>query len=698
MTELLESAQDYNEDSFQALTGLQPVRQRPGMYIGSTGKQGLHHLLWEVVDNCVDEAMAGFADRIWVTLNEDNSITVTDNGRGIPVTPQTKGPYKGMPTVEMAMTVLHAGGKFEGSAYGFSGGLHGVGVSVVNALSKNMSTEVSRDGHIHRIDFAYSSEAIDGEVITVPGKVSEPLRVIGDTDETGTKINFLPDEDVFSTVSWDVRLIERRLRNNAFLNAGLTVSLQDDRNPNDPSYVEYCYPNGLLDYMDLLTKGRLSEWQETRESDEEYATLLEHPVRLEGHDNEGSEWEIYLNWYPDNWYRHYSYANGIETVDGGTHVDGFQLALTQMLNKFARQEYIGVLRDKDPNFEASDVRSGLGAIISVKVMEAQFEGQTKSKLGNEFVKSMVRTGFYDSMWKWMEEHPAEITVVLEKIASEMRMRRKLADIAERERNNAEQRGTTATGSTGRLPRKLVDAESRDRSNCELFIVEGKSASGTAKSGRISRATQGVLPIRGKIRNIENAIRSRNRMIEKGEYDPKKDQVLNNDEVQQIIASLGAGSEDLYDGTKLRYDKVIILTDADDDGAHIQILLMTMFYHMLRQYVEDGHLYVARPPLYSGRYKEKGSFHKVYASSIEERMEVEEKHPNTTWTRFKGLAEMNPTQLRETAMDPDTRRIVQINFDETSGQVINDLLGNNSDRKWDVLSAMEISEDEVANLT
>lgn len=674
-------AAEYGSAEIVVLEGLHPVRMRPGMYIGSTGKQGFHHLLWEIVDNSVDEAMAGHADRIDVVLNIDGSATVTDNGRGIPVEPQKSGTYKGMPTVVMACTVLHAGGKFGTGAYGISGGLHGVGISVVNALTRWMNVEVKRDGKIHMVGFAAQDVVKKGKAAVEPGVLVGPIKSKRNPgkEETGTSVTFLPDDRVFSHNDWDLEVVARRLRQTAFLNPGLTCVLTDT----EGNTQEFFFPGGLSDFMKEVAAARLESTDHAGQFDR---LMPLEPISLGGVEEEG-EWAMAMQWHPDTKYQVLSYANGIETVDHGTHVEGYQSVLTTIMNKYARQEHIGILTDKDSNFEASDVRSGLGVIISVKVHEPQFQGQTKGKLGNEEIKTLVRQGFNAQFWDWMQNHPTEIKTVLTKAVNEMRMRKKLAAMAEIERAKQDNEGAIAPRSQP-LPAKLSDCESKDRSHAELFIVEGDSAAGPALMSRDPQY-QAVLPIRGKGLNVEKALAARAAAVRSG----KEDRIAANVEVQAILASVGAGSESKFDITAARFSKIIILTDADDDGAHIETLLMTLFFHLMRPMVEAGNIYVARSPLFSTVIKDE----KVYAHSIDDRDRIDrETRAQLTWTRFKGLGEMESDELGETAIDPKTRRIAQVSMPdvEEASFTISQLMGADSAPKWTELSQVIVDEDSA----
>lgn len=670
------TSQEYGAEQIQALEGLEPVRRTPGMYIGSTGPAGLHHLIWEVIDNSVDEAMAGHCDQIDVTINSDGSVTVQDNGRGIPVEPQKSGRYEGVPTVEMVFTVLHAGGKFGTGAYQVSGGLHGVGISVVNALSEWTEVEVRRNGKVWKMAF----ESIEENGHIVPGVVAEELSVVGkcEKSETGTRITFMPDADVFTRIEFDHDTILRRLKQTAYLNAGVTVTFQDLRKnwADEPAY-EFSFPGGIADYLSDLAIERLIESDKDPDQAADFL-IPSTPVLLDG-DEDGTLWEVAIQWFPDSRYTVLGFVNGIETPDHGTHVDGFQGALTPLLNKYARQPHIGLLGDKSANLEAVDVRTGVGVIVSVKTPHPQFYGQTKSKLGNEEVKGIVRRGVTDALWNWLQENPPEAKLIATRAVNEMELRYRLAEAARKERER--------TGSTGiaprsqQLPAKLNDCETSDRSIAELFIVEGDSAAGPAIMAR-DRVTQAVLPIRGKGLNIERADASR---------------IAANPEIQGLIATIGAGSEELFDLDQARYGKVVILTDADDDGRHIQLLLMTAFYRLMTELVEDGRLYVARSPLFSTVISDK----KVYAHTEADRDKIEADNPrrNLIWTRHKGLGEMNPDELGETAIWPSTRRLARVvvqDPDETDETIVR-LMGRDSQAKWDELQAVTVSAEELVGV-
>lgn len=662
----------YGADQIKALEGLEAVRHRPGMYIGTTDSAGMHHLAWEVIDNSVDEAMGGYASKIEVILNPDGSMTVADDGRGIPVEPQKSGSYIGMPTIEMVMTVLHAGGKFDEGAYQFSGGLHGVGISVVNALSSRTEAEVRRDGKVHRITFGYLER--DGKMVS--GAVDESLHVIGKTkkDDTGTRITFYPDEEVFGTQEWSRDTIVTRLKNASFLNAGLRFLFTDNRN-DDGETQEFHYPNGLDDFIDEVTAQRLADANRTKED----LSTPDH-IRFNGADETvNGSWDMVLRWFPDSSYRVLSFANGIYTRHGGAHVKGYEQVLTALMNRYAKQDHIGLLSENGPKLEAADVRSGLGVIISVKVKNPQFKGQTKDELSNDDTRKMVREGFSEQFTNWMEEHPTEAKAIIESAIEEMRLRHRMAAAEEAERNKAEKQGRTAE--VKKSP-KLADSLKHGE-NAELFIVEGDSASAGPIKQR-DREWQAVLPIRGKSLNIEKALTSRN----------GADVIENNQLVQGIIGSIGAGSRDHFDIDKIRYGKIIILADADDDGKHIQILLMTTFYRLMPEFVRQGRLYIARPPLFSAKLKGKKEKHYFY--SEEEMNQFLAEHPNADVTRNKGLGEMNEPDLGRTTIHYDTRTLdrVVIEDDSIADQTIASLMGKNSDSKWEALKEVVIDTSEV----
>nr|PZN35039.1 MAG: DNA topoisomerase (ATP-hydrolyzing) subunit B [Actinomycetota bacterium] len=598
-------------DSYQAsditvLEGLEAVRRRPGMYIGSTGPRGLHHLVWEVVDNSVDEAMAGFCDRIQVTLLADGGVEVVDNGRGIPVDRHEKTKQSALTTV---LTTLHAGGKFEQGAYTVSGGLHGVGVSVVNALSTRLEAEVRRDG------FIWTQEFERGKPVKKDPDKGRAVK------KTGTTIRFWPDPEVFKeTVEFEYDVISSRLRETAFLNRGLEIVLRDERQ--DPVVEEtFHYKGGLVDFVNHLNAKR--------------DPLHPHIIDI-SEVSEDAEVEVAMQWTSTYTEVVLSFANNINTHEGGTHEEGFRKALTKAINDFARAK--NLLKDKDENLTGEDVREGLTAVISVRVREPQFEGQTKTKLGNTEIRSFVEKVLNRRLPEWLERYSPEARRIVEKSISAAKAR----EAARKARELTRRKSGLESGG---LPDKLADCSSRDPSESELFIVEGKSAAGPAKAARDS-ATQAILPIRGKILNVEKA---------------RLAKALQNTEVQDIITAMGTGIGDDFDISKARYHKVILLADADVDGAHIRTLLLTLFFRHMRPLIEAGYVYIAQPPLY--RVKVGTTVH--YLKDDAALAEFQKQHPKAKPTRFKGLGEMNASELRETTMDPATRTLVQVTMEDAA---------------------------------
>ncbi|MBH0230238.1 DNA topoisomerase (ATP-hydrolyzing) subunit B [Halobacillus yeomjeoni] len=599
--------QSYDESQIQVLEGLEAVRKRPGMYIGSTNEKGLHHLVWEIVDNSIDEAMAGYCDHIQVAIEEDNSITVTDNGRGIPVGIQEK---TGRPAVEVIMTVLHAGGKFGGGGYKVSGGLHGVGASVVNALSTKLEVFVHRDGKIHYQAFHR-------------GVPEEDLKIIGDTDITGTRIQFKPDPEIFSeTEEYKFETLANRLRELAFLNRGLTITIEDKRTDDEP--VSYYYEGGILSYVEHMNR--------TREA-------LHEPFFIEDEQDEISI-EIALQ-YNDGFASNiYSYANNIHTYEGGTHESGFKTGLTRVINDYARKN--NMFKDTDPNLTGDDVREGLTAIISIKHPDPQFEGQTKTKLGNSEARTVTDNLFSEGFSKFLFENPNMAKNIVEKglMASRARMAAKKARELTRRKNALE---------VSNLPGKLADCSSKDANISELYIVEGDSAGGSAKQGR-DRHFQAILPLRGKIINVEKA---------------RLDKILSNNEVRAIITALGTGIGEDFDISKARYHKIVIMTDADVDGAHIRTLLLTFFYRYMRPLIEHGYIYIAQPPLYKIQ-QAKQVYYTYSDKQLDHILGELSNSPKPSVQRYKGLGEMNPEQLWETTMDPETRTLLQVSLEDAIG--------------------------------
>jgi DNA gyrase subunit B len=635
-----EKKNSYSASSITVLEGLEAVRKRPGMYIGSTGERGLHHLVQEVVDNAVDEAMAGYATRVEVTLQEDGGVRVFDDGRGIPV---GMHPVEKKPAVEVVMTVLHAGGKFDGKSYAVSGGLHGVGVSVVNALSTALDVEIHTEGKVWRQHYAQS----------VPG----PLRKGEDTTRTGTTVTFWADPNIFETTTYNIETIRRRLQEMAFLNKGLTIVLRDERNghpaeeeePDAEGYVAkvkdytFCYPNGLEDFVAHLNKAK----------DPIHKKLISYTGEGEGH-----AVEVAMQWNSGYTESVYTFANTINTHEGGTHEEGFRSALTTTVNKYARDKKL--LKDKDPALSGDDIREGLAAIVSVKVKEPQFEGQTKTKLGNTEVKSFVQRVSNEWLADWFERNPAEARTIVNKAVQSAQARmaaRKARELVRRK----------SAGDIGGLPGKLADCRSTDPSKSEVYIVEGDSAGGSAKSGRDSMY-QAILPIRGKIINVEKA---------------RIDRVLKNTEVQSIITALGTGIHDEFDLAKLRYHKIVLMADADVDGQHIRTLLLTLLFRFMRPLVEAGHVFLAQPPLYKIKWGGRGA-EPEFAYTDRERDGLIEagraagkRLPKEEGVqRYKGLGEMNAKELWETTMDPANRLLLQVTLDDaaTADELFSILMG------------------------
>ena len=606
----------YGAKDIQVLEGLDPVRRRPGMYIGSTGLAGLHHLIWEVVDNSVDEAMAGFCTKIVVTLHPDGSCEVVDNGRGIPVDPYPSGPHKGKSALEVVLTVLHAGGKFGGEGYKVSGGLHGVGVSVVNALSVRVVAEVHRDGTHYRQEF------VDG------GKPKGKLQKVGASPEKsarGTSIRFWPDPEIFKAegVEFVSRTVTERLQTIAFLNKSLEVAFVDAREDKKQK-VTYQYKGGIVDFVKHLNQSR-----------EALFTKVAHYEAAE----DDQTVDVALQWNTGYYEGIYGYANGISTVEGGMHVEGFKTALTSVLNKYARTS--GGLKEKDENLLGEDIREGLTAVVSVKLREPQFEGQTKAKLGNVSMRSFVQKETNAKLEEWFQENPTEANRVVKKAVAAAQAR-----IAAKNARNAIRRKTALSGAG--MPDKLKDCTSGDPSESELFIVEGDSAGGTAVDARDPR-TQAILPIRGKILNVERA---------------RLDKMLKNNEIQALITAIGGGvGNDEFNVDKARYHKVIILADADVDGSHIRTLLLTFFYRQMRPMVESGFIYIAQPPLYSTEVGKE----KIYLKDDAAKAVFLKEHPNhkKEFQRLKGLGEMDWQELKGTTMDAATRTLLQITVDEAA---------------------------------
>lgn len=596
----------YDESQIQVLEGLEAVRKRPGMYIGSTSSRGLHHLVYEIVANSVDEALAGRCDEIEVTVHRDNSVTVQDNGSGIPVGIH---PKMGIPTVEVVHTVLHAGGKFGGGAYSVSGGLHGVGASVVNALSEYMEVEVSRDGNVYKQRYER-------------GKTVTELEIIGKTDKTGTKTTFMPDTDIFEDIVFDFDVMLTRYREMAFLNRGITIRLIDER-PEERIEKTLHYEGGIVSFVEYLNR--------TKEA------LHSEPIYYEG-SKETSTVEIAMQ-YNDTYVENiFSYANNIATTEGGTHETGFKTAITKVFNEYARK--YNFIKENDKNLSGEDVREGLTAVISVKLLEPQFEGQTKTKLGNSEIRGLVENVVSDKLSSFLEENPSISRVIMDRCITAARAREAARKARELTRRKNALESTT-------LPGKLADCSEKDPSLCEIYIVEGDSAGGSAKQGR-ERKFQAILPLWGKMLNVEKA---------------RIDKVYDNDKLMPVITALGAGIGEEFDLARLRYDKVIIMADADVDGSHIRTLLLTFFYRYMRPLVEKGHVYIAQPPLFKVS-KGKENFYAYSEKEVDKiRSEKNWRKEDCNIQRYKGLGEMSAEQLWETTMNPDTRIILKVESED-----------------------------------
>lgn len=601
----------YNASQIQVLEGLEAVRRRPGMYIGSTDSRGLHHLVYEIVDNSIDEAMAGFCTHIYVTIHADNSITVVDNGRGIPVDIH---PKTGKSALEVALTMLHAGGKFGGSGYKVSGGLHGVGLSVVNALSTELTAEVRRDGHIY------------WQICRRGIKVTE-VEIVGScgADEHGTTIHFVPDEEIFDEVNYEYDILVRRLRELAFLNGGVRIIVTDER-CDPPVQDSFHYEGGVVEYVRYINKNK-----EVLHPDPIYFSAVKNDNPLET-----ASVEVALQ-YNDGYSENvFTYANNINTIEGGSHLAGFRAAMTRVINDYARK--FKILKDSDQNLTGDDIREGLSAIISVKLTEPQFEGQTKTKLGNAYIRTLVDNAVTAGMTTYLEENPAQAKLILDKCLSASRAR----EAARKARELTRRKSVLDSAA---LPGKLADCSEKDPSKCELFIVEGDSAGGSAKEGR-DRHFQAILPLRGKILNVEKT---------------RLDKILGNAEIKCMITAFGAGMDADFDETKLRYHKIICMTDADVDGSHIRTLLLTFFYRHMRPMIERGYVYIAQPPLYLIK---KGNTERYVYSDEELNRTLDEIGRDKIYIqRYKGLGEMNPEQLWDTTMDPANRIMLRVTMDD-----------------------------------
>ena len=647
---------DYGGGEIKVLEGLEAVRVRPGMYIGSTSSTGLHHLVWEIVDNAVDEAMAGFCSKIEVTVHPDNSITVVDNGRGIPV---DEHPVKKIPTLEVVMTILHAGGKFDNSAYKVSGGLHGVGVSVVNALSKKMVVQVARDGHVYEMRFSR-------------GVTTQKMREVGTSDATGTTVTFWPDDEIFETTVYDYDVLHDRLQQTAFLNKNLKIVLTDEREV-EPFVEEFCYAGGIIDFVRFLNDGKAVPEE------------LKEPIYLSGASEPDApvertgEVEVAIQWNTSYSETVMSFANDIRTIEGGMHMEGFRTALTSVINDYARKN--NILKEKEGNLTGDDVREGLTAVVSVKLADPQFEGQTKAKLGSSFMRALVRKIVSEGLADYLEEHPKQAREIIKKAQQASKAR----NAARKAREATRRKSLLETAS---LPGKLADCSERNPELTELFIVEGDSAGGSAKDGR-RRDIQAILPLRGKILNVERV----------GDH-----RAFSSDTIQSLITAIGCGVTNGtgdggdFDITKARYHKIIIMTDADVDGAHIRILLLTFFYKYMRLLIDAGYVYVACPPIFGVKVRNK--IHYVYPNGRQPEEEilrdtivslglnpddgdedasgkVTKKRKGYTVQRYKGLGEMDPKQLASTTMDPKTRILQRVTIEDAviADRAVRELMGN-----------------------
>ena len=635
----------YDASEIKVLEGLEAVRKRPGMYIGTTSSAGLHHLVWEIVDNSVDEAMAGFCTKIKVTVHPDNSVTVEDNGRGIPV---AKHPQKKISTLEVVLTILHAGGKFDNQAYKVSGGLHGVGVSVVNALSKKMVVQVKRDGGIYEMQFAR-------------GKTTEKLKELGKTKATGTTITFWPDDTIFETTVYDYDTLHDRLQETGFLNKNLKIILTDERELT-PRVDEFCYSGGIIDFVKYLNGWNGQKYEK------EVLPGLSKPIYIEGKSDPDApfsqmgEVEVALQWNTTYSEHTLSFANDIYTEEGGMHLEGFRTALTKAVNDYGKRQ--NIIKEKDPNLTGDDIREGVTAVVSVKLPDPQFEGQTKAKLGSSYMRTLTNRIVSQGMAEYLEEHPNQAKEILKKASQAAKGR--LA--AQKARQATRRKGLLESAS---LPGKLADCSVRDPEMTELFIVEGDSAGGSAKMAR-DRSIQAVLPLRGKILNVERV---------------QEHRALSSDTITSLITAIGTGVDQEFDINKARYHKIVIMTDADVDGAHIRILLLTFFYRYMKPMIEAGYVYVAQPPLY--QLKPKGKKHGKYIYTDEElAVEAKEFEDSTKYTvqRYKGLGEMDPEQLWSTTMEPKNRILLQVTIDDAMAaeRAVSDLMGTQVEKRKDFI--------------
>ncbi len=632
---------DYGAKDIQVLEGLDPVRKRPGMYIGSTGLTGLHHLIWEVVDNSVDEAMAGFCTRITVTLQADGGCRVDDDGRGVPVDAYPSGPHKGKSAVEVVLTVLHAGGKFGGEGYKVSGGLHGVGVSVVNALSERLFIQVDKNGRRYEQEYAKGGRP--------QGKLAEVGPTPSSGRTSGTTVTFWPDPVIFASEGTEFvsRTVLERLQTMAFLNRGLEIVF-DDQRPEREQQVTFQYKGGVTDFVKHLNASKEALFSKVAHFEEE-------------DDDGGQTLDIAMQWNTGYHEGIHGYANGISTIEGGMHVEGFKTALTSVVNKYARAK--GLLKEKDDNLLGEDIREGITAIIAVKLREPQFEGQTKAKLGNVPMRSFVQKATNEKLAEWLDENPAEANKIVKKAQSAAQAR-----VAAKNARNAIRRKTALAGAG--MPDKLKDCSSGNPEESEIFIVEGDSAGGSALNARDPR-TQALLPIRGKILNVERA---------------RLDKMLKNNEIQALITAIGGGVGDEFDVTKARYHKVIALCDADVDGSHIRTLLLTFFFRQMRGLVEAGYVYIAQPPLFSTLVGKE----KVYLKDEHAKVRFLEAHPNhkNDFNRLKGLGEMDWQELKPTTMDTRTRTLLQVTVEEAAvaDEITSVLMGDDVDSRKQFITA------------
>ncbi len=629
---------NYDESQIQVLEGLEAVRKRPGMYIGSTTSRGLHHLVYEIVDNSIDEALAGYCKEIVVTINEDNSITVKDDGRGIPTGIQAQ---TGLPAVEVVFTILHAGGKFGGGGYKVSGGLHGVGASVVNALSEYLEVEIHDGENVHYQKYERGNKLND-------------LKIIGKTDKTGTIVHFKPDYEIFEELEYDYKILFKRLQEQAFLNAGVRIVLSDKRPDENGNLKEEVlhYEGGIKEFVQYLNR---------------HKTPIHEDVIYVNSIRENSEAEIAMQ-YNDGYTEDIqSFANNINTTEGGTHETGFKAALTKVINDYARK--YKMLKENDDNLKGEDVREGLACIISVKVTEAQFEGQTKTKLGNSEMRTIVEKMINEKLTEFMEENPAVAKIIVDKAMTASRAR----EAAKRARENTRRKSALESST---LPGKLADCSSRDTEYTEIYIVEGDSAGGSAKQGR-DRRFQAILPLWGKMLNVEKA---------------RIDKVFNNEKLLPVITAIGAGIGNDFDVNKIRYGKVVIMADADVDGAHIRTLLLTFFFRYMQPLVKEGHVYIAQPPLYKV-YKGKKS---IYAYNDNDLKKALEEIPEASIQRYKGLGEMNPEQLWETTMNPETRIMLRVDLEDArrADEIFTILMGDKVEPRRDFI---EENSKTVVNL-